>query len=78
MIHFKGMFFPGEEEVVNNRLRVVREMAIDWTTNNLYILDVGRKAVIVVNTKDTSKYWKTLVSDGLSSPTSIAISPGYG
>ncbi|CAK8674679.1 unnamed protein product [Clavelina lepadiformis] len=67
-----------QEDIINNRLSSIRSIAIDWTTKNLYVIDIGRRVIEVVNAKDPENLRKTIVSSGLSSPTGIALSPNQG
>uniref|UniRef100_H2YAY8 EGF-like domain-containing protein n=1 Tax=Ciona savignyi TaxID=51511 RepID=H2YAY8_CIOSA len=66
------------EEIVTNRVRLIRALALDWTTGNLYIVDSSMDRITVVNTKDPTNLRKTVVSGDVWSPTSIAISPNRG
>uniref|UniRef100_H2YAY4 EGF-like domain-containing protein n=1 Tax=Ciona savignyi TaxID=51511 RepID=H2YAY4_CIOSA len=78
LLMLKLVFSGKAEEIVTNRVRLIRALALDWTTGNLYIVDSSMDRITVVNTKDPTNLRKTVVSGDVWSPTSIAISPNRG
>lgn len=67
------------EDVIVNRLGVIRSIEYDWTTGNLYYIDASKRQIIVVKTKDTDgqDYRKAIVKD-MTSPSDLVLHPRNG
>ena len=76
---FFVLFTDEMEDVVNNRLNIIRGMEYDWTTGNLYIIDGTKSAIVAVKTKDTDgQDYRKIIADNLNNPTDIVLHPRSG